>query len=343
MQFVHHRGLANPGIAGDKHELQGAVRHDPVEGSEQRVDIALPAIELLWDQQPVQSVVPAEQERVDTAIRLPFRQAAPQIGLDARGGLVALIGDLGEELHHDCRERPRDARDPLVGRHRLPRDMAVHPFHRVGGGEGELSRQHFVKGDTQSVEIAAGVYRAVHPAGLFRRHVGERPSDHLRRCGRLVLARQTRGDAEPRQPHAAACRVHQDICRLDVLMNKAARVHLAERPREGDRDAQEMRYVQRSAKQCINRRTARILKHQRQAIIVVRQRDWSRCPVSVKFRFERIFVFEALDATERGFLRGNKQDRRQALAGAPVESEVSLPQRRNYVAQELLHGGLLLR
>jgi len=48
-----------------------------------------------------------------------------------------------------------------------------------------------------------------------------------------------------------------------------------------------------------------------------------------------------LDATERRFFRGNKQDRRQAVAGAPVESDVSLPQRREYVAQELVHGSLL--
>jgi hypothetical protein len=58
-----------------------------------------------------------------------------------------------------------------------------------------------------------------------------------------------------------------------------------------------MRYVQRSAKQSIDRRTARILKHQRHAVIVVRQRDRSRRPVSVKFGFERIFVFKPLDGT----------------------------------------------
>jgi hypothetical protein len=40
----------------------------------------------------------------------------------------------------------------------------------------------------------------------------------------------------------------------------------------------------------------------------VRQRDGPHRPVSVKFGLERIFVFEPLDATERGFFRGNKQD-----------------------------------
>src|SRR6266403_1030612 len=106
MQLVHHRGLADAGIAGDEHEFQGAVRHDPVEGSEQSVDLALPAVEFLRDQQPVRYVATAEREGLDPAMRLPLRQAAPKIGLNTSGGLVALLGGLGEELHHDCRERP---------------------------------------------------------------------------------------------------------------------------------------------------------------------------------------------------------------------------------------------
>ena len=57
-------------------------------------------------------------------------EAPPQIGLDTRGGLIAFLGGLGEQLHHDRRERPRDARDPLVRRRRLPGDVAVHPLHR---------------------------------------------------------------------------------------------------------------------------------------------------------------------------------------------------------------------
>jgi hypothetical protein len=124
-------------------------------------------------------------------------------------------------------------------------------------------------------------------------------------------------------------------------MDQASLMHAAERPRERNCDVQEMRYAQGSAQQAIDRRTARILKHQRHAAVVVRQRHWSRRPLSVKFGFERIFVFEPLDATERGFFRGNKQDRRQAVAGAPVDSDVSLIERREYVARELVHERLL--
>jgi hypothetical protein len=115
-------------------------------------------------------------------------------------------------------------------------------------------------------------------------------------------------------------------------MDEATLMHMAERPGERDRDAQEMRYLQRPAKQPIERRTAGILKHQRHAVVVMCQRDRSRRPVRIKFALERVFVFEPLDATGRGFFCGNKQDRRQAGAGPAVERDVSLPERREYVA-----------
>ena len=86
--------------------------HDPVEGREQGLDLALAPVQLLRDQQPVRRVPRAQRERVDAAVRLPFRQAAPQIGLEAGGGLVAFLGGLGEQLHHDRRERRRDVARP---------------------------------------------------------------------------------------------------------------------------------------------------------------------------------------------------------------------------------------
>jgi hypothetical protein len=39
--------------------------------------------------------VRARRERLDPALGLPCRKTAPQIGLDAGGGLVALLGGLG--------------------------------------------------------------------------------------------------------------------------------------------------------------------------------------------------------------------------------------------------------
>ncbi len=101
VQLVHYRGFADAGVSGHKYEFGGTLCHNTVKSREQGIDLALPPVQLLRDQQSVRRVVRAERERLDAALRLPFRQAAPQIGLDARCGLVAFLGGLCEELHHD--------------------------------------------------------------------------------------------------------------------------------------------------------------------------------------------------------------------------------------------------
>jgi hypothetical protein len=132
VQLVHHRGLADTGIARHQHQFRDAVNHDPVEGREQYLDLALPAVELLRDEQPVRYIVSTELERVDAAVRIPFPLAAPQIAGNAGGGLIPLLGGLRQQLHHDRRERRGDFLRILVGRGRLPGDVAVHPLHRIG-------------------------------------------------------------------------------------------------------------------------------------------------------------------------------------------------------------------
>src|SRR6202042_2571712 len=96
VQLVHDGGFADTGIPGYEHELCCAVRYDPAEGAKQHLDLVLPAVELLRNEQSVWRVVRAEQERLYTAMRLPFREALAQIDREARGGLVAVLGILGE-------------------------------------------------------------------------------------------------------------------------------------------------------------------------------------------------------------------------------------------------------
>ena len=74
----------------------------------------------------------------------------------------------------------RNARQPLRRRHRLSRDVAVDPFHRVGGAERQTTGEHPVERDAERIEVAAGIDRAIHPSGLFGRHIGERAGDRLR-------------------------------------------------------------------------------------------------------------------------------------------------------------------
>ena len=119
------------------------------------------------------------------------------------------------------------------------RDMAVDPFHRIGRAERQTPGEHLIERDAERIEVAARVDRAVHSPGLFGRHIGERAGDDLGRLGRLTLARQTRGDAEPGEPRPSVRAVHQDIGRLDVLVDEAALVRLAQRGGDADGEAQE--------------------------------------------------------------------------------------------------------
>ena len=179
VQLVDDRGLADAGIAGHEHELRRAARHDPVEGGEQRVDLALAPVELLRDQQPVRHVVRAERERrrCRRCASHSARQRRRSASTPGRG-LVAVLGGLGEQLHDDRRERRRGR-----PRTRSPGGTGCRAMwqctHSIGSEavKGSVAGQHLVEGDAERIEIAAGIDRAVHAAGLFRRHVGERAGD----------------------------------------------------------------------------------------------------------------------------------------------------------------------
>ena len=56
VQLIHHRRFADAGIPGDQHQLGGALRHHPVECRKQRIDLALPAVQLLGYQQTIREV-----------------------------------------------------------------------------------------------------------------------------------------------------------------------------------------------------------------------------------------------------------------------------------------------
>ena len=182
--------LPMPAVAGDQHQLWHPARHDAVEGSEQRVDLARAPIEFLGHHEPVRRVVCAEREGVDPALGLPLSQAAPEVALEASRGLIAVLGRLGEQLHDDRRDGAGTSCS------RSPGGTGCRAMwqctHSIGSDavNGQTAGQHFVQRDAERVEVAAGIDRPVHPAGLLRRHVGQCARDDLGRCGRLALAWQ---------------------------------------------------------------------------------------------------------------------------------------------------------
>jgi hypothetical protein len=56
----------------------------------------------------------------------------------------------------------------------------------------------------------------------------------------------------------AGSRIYQDVCRLDVLVDEAALMHLANRTHKWDRDVQEFHRVHGTADQSIERFAAGI-------------------------------------------------------------------------------------
>src|ERR1700730_18650687 len=137
VQLVDDRRLADAGIAGNQHEFRRAVHDDPLEGGNEHVDLAFPSVELLRNPQSTRCVVCTQGERFDVAVRLPGCQPPPKISLKAGGGLVTLLGGLGEELYDDGRDRIRDSVHPLTRRRRLPGDVAMDTLHWVRGRERE--------------------------------------------------------------------------------------------------------------------------------------------------------------------------------------------------------------
>src|SRR5215471_8036593 len=71
VQFVHNGGLADPGIAGHKHQFRCAALDDAVKRGEQLLDLARPSIQLLGDQQSVGCVLLAKWKVIDKTPRLP--------------------------------------------------------------------------------------------------------------------------------------------------------------------------------------------------------------------------------------------------------------------------------
>jgi hypothetical protein len=78
--------------------------------------------------------------------RIPFRQATPKIGFQAFGGLIALFGILGEELHGQRRHRLGE-RDEIAWRRRPPSNVAMDPLQWVSSSEWQRARKHLVQGD----------------------------------------------------------------------------------------------------------------------------------------------------------------------------------------------------
>ena len=195
--------------------------------------------------------------------------------------------------------------------------MAVDPLHRIGRAERQAAGQHLVECHAKRIEVGAGIDRAVHPSGLLGRHIGERARDDLEQVGRLTLARQTRGNAEPGEPRSSVGAIHQDIGRLDVLVDEGSLVGVTYRRSDADGEAQEAARLHRSAHDPLQRLAAGILEQQRGSAVFAGKRKRPRSPCGVERVPQFIFVGEALENDRRRAIRRG-QHRQHRPAAFPA-------------------------
>ena len=155
---------------------------------------------------------------------------------------------------------------------------------------GKEPREHLVERDARRVQIAARIDRAVHSPRLLRGHVGQRSGYELGRFRRLALARKARSNPKAHEPDLERLGIHQNVCRLYILVNQIPFVQFAERPRETDGEASTASSP--SALEGIDQEFHRQgLRAQGWFAHVARRGPWAE-PQLVHLVPQRVFVFE---------------------------------------------------
>src|SRR5580658_914553 len=77
VQLIDDRGFSNAGISRDENQFRRAALDHAVEGCEQGVDLAFPAVQLLGDQQTIGCVMLAKREFHHVPVILPFGKTTP--------------------------------------------------------------------------------------------------------------------------------------------------------------------------------------------------------------------------------------------------------------------------
>ena len=308
VQLVDQRGLAHPGLPGDQDQLPRAPGGGAVERRAQRRQRLLPPIERLGDLQLIAVVARCERKRPDGPGGGVPLEAPLEVQPQPARALVAIFGQLGQQLAHQVGQRSRHRTQDLAGRDRAPGDVTMHPLHRIARVEGQSAGEQLVEDDAQGVKIAAGVDRPVHPAGLLRGEVGEGALDELRPARVRLIAAHQGGVLEIREPDFAGGGVDQDALRFEALVDDAAFVQRGDRPRDPHRQRQERGEREGPADQTFERLAPEVLEHQggRAMKGLHRQRPDDGGPLEGLSQL--VFVAELLDLPGVGGLQHLQQD-----------------------------------
>jgi hypothetical protein len=261
-QLAHQRGLADSRVPGDQHGLDRAGR-DPFERGGQHAQLRGAAVQPGRQLEPLRDVVAGQREVGDRAGLREALDAGVEVGEQAAGGLVAILGRLGQQLHHDVRHRPGDRRIDRVGRRRPDREVGMDDRQDVGVEERQAPGQQLEQRDAEGVEIGAAVGDPVHPPGLLGRHVAQRALEGPGRHEAVALGPPRRGDVEVDQPRLAGGGVVDDVAGGDVLVDDPGGVDVAQRGRHADRQAEAVGEREpRAGEVAVERLAADVLEHQ---------------------------------------------------------------------------------
>ena len=153
--------------------------------------------------------------------------------------LVAVLGCLGQELHHDPGEGRRQVRIEGMG---VTGAWATWQCSspRASAGKRRPAHEQPVEGGPQGIEIGTVVDATVHAPGLFRRDIGQVPLDGRRRLQRDLALGKLISDAEADEPELAAVRVHDNVGRVDVLVHDPLLMQTGQGLGQTDRQIQEL-------------------------------------------------------------------------------------------------------
>jgi hypothetical protein len=122
--------------------------------------------------------------------------------------------------------------------------------------------------------------------------------------------------------------MHQHIRRLDVFVDQAFCVDVAECGRNLDGQVEKLRHLQWPAEKACQRLTAAIFEQEHGALIAAQKRKRPNCPRGIKLSPEGVFVLKSPERRRRaGFSDGRHHEDARVVCivpARPVKGTISL-------------------
>ena len=136
--------------------------------------------------------------------------------------------------------------------------------------------------------------------------------------------------------------VHQNVGRLEVLVDKIALVQLAHRHGDADGETQEAPDLQGGAEQPLERlETADVLEHQHRAAAIAHDLQRPDRPRSVQLFLQSVFVGEAIEARARRVRSDGQDDQDGAPAAVLTQTPPSAEDAFAVLPQNLIAATLI--